>query len=32
MIIAPATLNTIAKIALRIGDSLIPNVAIMGQK
>lgn len=32
MIIAPATSNTVAKISLRIGDSLIPNAAIMGQK
>jgi archaeoflavoprotein AfpA len=32
MLIAPATSNTVAKIALRIGDSLIPNSAIMGQK
>ncbi len=32
MLIAPATSNTVAKIALRIGDSLIPNAAIMGQK
>jgi len=32
MIIAPATSNTVAKISLRIGDSLISNAAIMGQK
>lgn len=32
MIIAPATSNTVAKISLRIADSLIPNAAIMGQK
>jgi len=32
MLIAPATSNTVAKISLRIGDSLIPNAAIMGQK
>lgn len=32
MIIAPATSNTVAKISLRIADSLIPNAVIMGQK
>ena len=32
MLIAPATSNTVAKISLRIGDALIPNAAIMGQK
>ena len=32
MIIAPTTSNIAAMIALRIGDSLIPNAAIMGQK
>lgn len=32
MLIAPATSNTVAKISLRIADSLIPNAAIMGQK
>ncbi|MDI6723412.1 MAG: archaeoflavoprotein AfpA [Methanobacterium sp.] len=32
MIIAPATSNTVAKISLRIADSLIPNAVVMGQK
>lgn len=32
MLIAPATSNTVAKISLRIGDALLPNSAIMGQK
>lgn len=32
MLIAPATSNTVAKISLRIGDALLPNAAIMGQK
>lgn len=32
MVIAPTTSNTVAKISLRIADSLIPNAAIMGQK
>ena len=32
MLIAPTTSNTVAKISLRIADSLIPNAAIMGQK
>ena len=32
MLIAPATSNTVAKIALRMGDTLISNAAIMGQK
>jgi archaeoflavoprotein AfpA len=32
MLIAPTTSNTVAKISLRIGDALIPNAAIMGQK
>ncbi|NYB51531.1 MAG: archaeoflavoprotein AfpA [Methanobacteriaceae archaeon] len=32
MVIAPATSNTVAKIAMRMGDTLISNAAIMGQK
>ncbi|AEG18088.1 archaeoflavoprotein AfpA [Methanobacterium paludis] len=32
MLIAPATSNTVAKIAMRMGDTLISNAAIMGQK
>ena len=32
MIIAPATSNTVAKISMRMGDTLISNAAIMGQK
>ncbi|HTX60827.1 MAG TPA: archaeoflavoprotein AfpA [Methanobacterium sp.] len=32
MLIAPGTSNTVAKIALRMGDTLISNAAIMGQK
>ena len=32
MLIAPGTSNTVAKIALRMGDTLIANAAIMGQK
>ncbi|MEN4006152.1 MAG: archaeoflavoprotein AfpA [Methanobacteriaceae archaeon] len=32
MLIAPATSNTVAKIAMRMGDTLISNSAIMGQK
>ena len=32
MLIAPATSNTVAKLSLRIGDSLITNAAIMAQK
>jgi flavoprotein len=31
-IIAPASSNTVAKISLRMGDTLISNAAIMGQK
>ena len=31
-LIAPATSNTVAKIAMRMGDTLISNAAIMGQK
>ena len=30
--IAPATSNTVAKISLRIADTLLTNAAIMGQK
>jgi archaeoflavoprotein AfpA len=32
MLIAPATSNTVSKIAIRMGDTLISNAAIMGQK
>lgn len=32
MLVAPATANTVAKIALRMGDTLISNAALMGQK
>ncbi len=32
MLVAPGTSNTVAKIALRMGDTLISNAAIMGQK
>jgi archaeoflavoprotein AfpA len=32
MLIAPATSNTVAKIAMRMGDTLISNATIMGQK
>jgi archaeoflavoprotein AfpA len=32
MLIAPTTSNTVAKIALRMGDTLISNAAVMGQK
>jgi len=32
MLIAPATANTVSKIALRMGDTLISNAALMGQK
>jgi flavoprotein len=32
MLIAPGSSNTVAKIALRMGDTLISNAAIMGQK
>lgn len=32
LIIAPATSNTVAKISLRIADTLLTNAAIMGQK
>jgi archaeoflavoprotein AfpA len=32
MLIAPATSNTVAKISMRMGDTLISNAAIMGQK
>lgn len=32
MLIAPTTSNTVAKIAMRMGDTLISNAAIMGQK
>ncbi len=32
MLIAPATSNTVAKLSLRIGDSLLTNAAIMAQK
>lgn len=32
MLIAPCTSNTVAKISLRIADTLITNAAIMGQK
>jgi archaeoflavoprotein AfpA len=32
MLIAPATSNTVAKISLRIADTLLTNAAIMGQK
>jgi len=31
-LIAPASSNTVAKIAVRMGDTLISNAAIMGQK
>lgn len=32
LILAPATSNTVAKISLRIADTLLTNAAIMGQK
>ncbi|GAB4317006.1 MAG: archaeoflavoprotein AfpA [Methanobacteriaceae archaeon] len=32
LLIAPATSNTVAKISLRIADTLLTNAAIMGQK
>lgn len=32
MLVAPGSSNTVAKIALRMGDVLISNAAIMGQK
>ena len=32
MLIAPASSNTVAKIAMRMGDTLLSNAAIMGQK
>jgi archaeoflavoprotein AfpA len=32
MLIAPATSNTVAKISMRMGDTLLANAAIMGQK
>jgi archaeoflavoprotein AfpA len=32
MLIAPTTSNSVAKIAMRMGDTLISNAAIMGQK
>ncbi|MDD1775622.1 MAG: archaeoflavoprotein AfpA [Methanobacterium sp.] len=32
MLVAPGTSNSVAKIALRMGDTLISNAAIMGQK
>lgn len=32
MLVAPGTSNTVAKIAMRMGDTLIANAAIMGQK
>jgi archaeoflavoprotein AfpA len=32
MLIAPASSNTVSKIAMRMGDTLISNAAIMGQK
>lgn len=32
LLIAPATSNTVAKLSLRIGDSLLTNAAIMAQK
>lgn len=32
LLIAPATSNTVAKISLRIADTLLSNAAIMGQK
>ncbi len=32
MVIAPCTSNTVAKISLRIADTLLTNAAIMGQK
>ena len=32
MLIAPATSNTVAKVSMRMGDTLISNAAIMGQK
>jgi archaeoflavoprotein AfpA len=32
MLIAPTTSNTVAKISMRMGDTLLANAAIMGQK
>jgi archaeoflavoprotein AfpA len=32
LLVAPATSNTVAKISLRIADTLLTNAAIMGQK
>ena len=32
MLIAPASSNTVAKISMRMGDTLLSNAAIMGQK
>jgi flavoprotein len=32
LLIAPTTSNTVAKISLRIADTLLTNAAIMGQK
>ena len=32
LLIAPASSNTVAKISMRMGDTLISNAAIMGQK
>jgi flavoprotein len=32
LLIAPATSNTVAKVSLRIADTLLTNAAIMGQK
>ncbi|HNR25688.1 MAG TPA: archaeoflavoprotein AfpA [Methanobacteriaceae archaeon] len=32
MLIAPATSNTVAKLSMRMGDTLLANAAIMGQK
>ncbi|MCE5214767.1 MAG: archaeoflavoprotein AfpA [Methanobacterium sp.] len=32
MLVAPASANTVAKIALRMGDTLISNASLMGQK
>lgn len=32
LLLAPATSNTVAKISLRIADTLLTNAAIMGQK
>ncbi|HMK53741.1 MAG TPA: archaeoflavoprotein AfpA [Methanobacteriaceae archaeon] len=32
MLIAPTTSNTVAKISMRMGDTLLSNAAIMGQK